>query len=1426
MLTPKPFLFYVVNTPTGFAYYVDNAGVLRKASISLGIGDDGVDISINDPNGWMNSTLGFMRNAQLYGFNRSYSVPQELVKDAAYIFRTVVNQGAGIQEPMTMIIFQYNASPLAGEPNYQFYYKGVLDVPNFVNTVGEGVQVNMIEGGFQQLYKTAENTVFEIPCDGSIPENIRVNLDGMLVQDTLTYQLTPMQGTEAPSGNGVHILSMALVGEDGDSYGVVTNSPNYDIVSGSTYPQASNDFALQFQSPTTVNVSGSITVRPFDTNHPAQFNLGWFTSLSQGDEILGGGHSGLGVPAVGLYVVGAGQPSLVWVRQETTFNFSFTVQLAALENLFLYWSDVEGSQNMFIVGGSMQVQFNTSPPVTKCWAITWFDVFKLLVKYICTTYSTNGNIYNYAFNSTLLQNNLNLVLTSGDALRAAGDPNYQKFYNAAQTNPNFPNINLSYSYGPVIKTTIAECFRAINVILNASMSTQILPGQNESVFVESKGYVFDSTVTNLDNGEVTDVKTQPALDLFFTLFKVGYNSTVSDQKAGKWSWCSTAEFQAPINTIPSKTFELICPYIADPFIIQRLIADIDDTSYTRNSSDNSVFIINTDPSTEVADGETASFISLNTFPANPDTAGNTNAKMIVNQLLQPVMCPTVNGSYFSYSTNAAIFLFNQAALAGTPMSVDLTITGQFLGQVANALLGTMADTAVFNLVINGAIFQTWTVTATGASTPININFAGSRNFTFKDCVYLTCTTSATGTVSDATAQLTINDGGGGATYLVATGSAITIQPGTPNALVALPTISTRLDGNSLPVVSSGFQYFQFNTYLSSSENNFDVNLDIAGFIRGGTSNTGSWDVYVNGEVIHTLTWPSTAAVSAIADNFSFNQSFQLGDLVWIAGSATNTSVWFTKVDIDFVSTQIFARDLLRVQYDAISGIPSLVGYLTMPGRPIPGRSGMTPPVLTNIPITTGPGAPFNIEQLTVAQIVATHGNYLRGVLYDQIPGILAFGTMSKNQNLSFTRQGVTFQDNADVPISSLAAPLFKPRWITYKTRVQSTYAETLTGAYNAHGVATYNMVPFNYFPWDLKQKPALNEMQEWKTLCSPLTDLSVLDNLSISGVNFINMSPNSIWASILSGDQWVPEGTVLPPKYHNFPRNQALYNQQITNWLNQNDYWVPVQIGDPHPVQLYSRDLNQVTLNLINSATGAIVQTVNMTSMSSPAITLPIYLWEADIDTSGLTAGNYYLQAVAGTGSVTAVLITQGWAVQVDWPKTLAFEYTHSSNKESMIFDTGFSGFMRVFGMYDNTAKQKLKAAWYVDTRQSSLPLNSFRYETWTLFAAMQDGTPDFVIDKLTGILLCDGCLMEGQGVSINEGETEWELGRPVGSPKAYPKIEVRPTNRLDGVGATAAGADSSAAMLITLDQGGFSPNAGNAGGTDPDIIQIQINQS
>lgn len=1383
------YVFVLQETPTGLCYYKDAGGNVQAVPVTANISEI---FQKDAPDGWMESELGFMRNMTKYGLNRSFTIPQKLISDAAYIVRSKMNRGRGIEETITLMILKYNSNPEPGEPLFELEYKGQLDLPNARDIAGDGVQVNLMEGGFMQLMKAAENTIIEIPCDGSIPENVKVNMDGMLFEDTFNYNIVALNGTN----DGVAGLPCVFMSNDGDNAGIIHSDPSYDAVvlspfPSGTYYQNSQNYLFVSAAPIKVRIQGQIVISSSVPNKGILFDLFLATSESvniPGTDILTrswsliAGVNNLGVPVNGQQV----------------FRFDYTVSLDANERLFLQMFALNGSDTKFhLIGGNFTLAFNSMFPATYPWAITWYDVARLLVKIICQTFSTPTQIFNYGFESKLLQDNINLVLTSGDALRASGDPLYQRFYNAVQNNPNFPNLNTYYSYGPVLKTTLSDCFASIDALKNASMSTQIIPGENETVFIESKGYVFDASIVNLDNGEVLDFESAPAVDLYFTLFRIGYEPQSDDQKAGKYAWNTAAEWITSIKSIPFKKFEVICKYQADPYLAERLRSNVGDTSTTRNNSNSTVFILDTDPTKFVYDSFKADFLS-----SIQDTtqAGNTNILMGHNQQLQSINIPNIIGSYFTFSNSAAIFLFNQPALSHGSFTLDVSITGNLLGYLANSVTGLPADSVTISLVINGVVIQIWVTTATGASTPIIVSYTVPFSFSYKDSIYFTVSTSVNGTADITNCTLTLSNGG---PYLTAIGSNIEILPGVALQLLDLPLVTAALDSHSLPVISSGFQYFLFNSFVIN--HNFDAFLQVKALINGFGGEQGGWDVYLNGQVQHSARWTETAGVQPFSDSYSFNKDFQDGDIVFMVGSATNLSVWFTEAHVRFTSTQIKAIDLYREQYDAISGIPLLLGNL--PG--------------TAVPITTGPGAPYNIR-LSPKRMLMAWGNYIRSILFDQIPGVLKFSSLSKNENLSTTLNGVTITENANVSISDFDSPLFYARYFFYKAMVQETFAKIMTGAANGHAACAVNGSPFYSFPMEMKQKPTLNPMQDWKMLASPRNDLTQLIGINYDGLNFMNMGPNTIRSSFLNSVKFVVEGAVLNPKYHTPQRDQFWFSEQIVKWINRNNYWNPWQSGDLIPLQFISRDLTQVVVNVYSGATKKIVSTTACTMVTSNAIVAPYHLFEVNIDVSGLTDG-YYLQAVGGTGETTSRLISEGLDIQVDWPKTLLFEYSHSVNKQTMIFDTGFKGRFRVKGYYDNLFKQKYVGSFYKNQGQSGKILNAFPYEVTDLYTGLGDGHPNYVAKQIARILLLDDTTIEGEGFMINEG-AEWEPTFVPGNPKMFQKIVIQSTNNADGVTANPAGVDTDSSMMITVDAQAFGPNAGNAGGPNPDIITVTIN--
>lgn len=1361
MIPRKQFLFYLIDTPTGGAYYLDESKVIQKINIATA----DFDVSLqNSPGGWLDTELGFIRNEKYYGFNRSFATPQEFVKEVAYMVRSLFLTGVGTETPLTLAVFKYNSKPKADEPSFKLYYKAPLDLPKFSDTVATDVNVNLMEGGVSQLLKSYENTVFQIPCDGSLPENVKANLDGLLVQDTFQYQFVSMKDVLSIR----NILPLNFVGNEGDNYGILKGFPTFQTLS--SYSELINNSNYLFASitPITVRIRGSVNVVNLDLT--TTFTLKYTTDKTLADftEIVG--------PFP--------------INNNHIFNFDFTVNLAAYEKLFLIFDMLVNPGS--IVAGQLSIEFVSSYPTTRTWGIDVYNLFKLLVKNICTLASKNGQTFNYGADSELLQQYSGIIAASGDAIRASGDPSYQRFFHPADINGNI-------SYGPVLKTSLFEFFESLSSILCAALGSQQLAGQVQSLFIEKLESVFNSSKVDMELGEISELKVYFNEKYTFSDLEIGYAPQTYDQKAGKYEYNTTGKWKAPINTF-QKTISKIGKYRTDSYGIERLRSNIGQaTSTTRNDSDNSVFLISTDKTSWAYDYFKQYFNSL---ISDPDSSENTNIKLVTDRNLQPLSLPLSDGEYFQPNLDQGIFIFSKDGYSATESS-NLTITGTL--DSINHVVGTPLDTIEIKLWYNGVAIYSQTITYAGPGTAININHNFSQLFFAGGCVYVTATTSATGVASLTTSVLTIG------TYVSMSGAFIPVESGTAIKVISMGTVipTSTPWNNTTSVVQYGYQYFIYNSLAVNNE--FELTLNLKGY-QQGTVDFVNAIVYINGVAqaailqIPTTISRATFDVTKIIGTYNFN----LGDIVFIAVTVPGSVTFsITNAYFNFASTQVKAYNLLRENYDSISGIPNIAtdadGNLS----------------------TTVAGAPYNIEHFTPKRMLEKWQGYIESCFLDKVTGDLNFQSLSKNQYLSTSKGGVTITESTNKKIINNKR-LFYPLEVEIKTKVPLNFNEIVSGAKNAHIHCTFYGYDIYFFPEDVRQKPGLNEAQTWKGILSPLTNLSDLANINIDGLKLLNMGANSIHCSMLSSVQCVPENQTLPAKYHTYNRNEFLFKEQIGQWMEQMNYWQPVQQGDVLPLQFITRGLDPVSCVVYKCDGTIYIPSFNLDTISATAITDPYILWQKLIDTSDWEVGNYYMRISAGVGDIAAVLRTEYLQIMLpeDCEDTVLIEYSNSFNTQDMIFDgeTPFRGSFRFKGGFNNKFKQKYLGKFYVDQPQDITILNAIPYEITSLLIGGNGGVPDYVAKKVLRALLLDGTTLDGEGYSLNEG-SQIEETFTKGAPMKFQRIEIRPSKNLFGITVDASGIDTDGSIIATIDAESFGPNSNNESGTtDPNIIDVILN--
>ena len=590
---------------------------------------------------------------------------------------------------------------------------------------------------------------------------------------------------------------------------------------------------------------------------------------------------------------------------------------------------------------------------------------------------------------------------------------------------------------------------------------------------------------------------------------------------------------------------------------------------------------------------------------------------------------------------------------------------------------------------------------------------------------------------------------------------------------------------------------------------FGVEFEIKGFIQGPTTEYMQADIYVNGFLTDTITVNGTGALTNFDSSFSFDRFFHLGDIVFVAISShspsSNLRIYITDAILTATSKTIKAYYLYREQYDTISGIPNLLGN-------IPG---------TSKPLTTGPGAPYNIVPFSPKRMALAWMPYVNGCLYHQRGQFLTPTTISKNKYLSTTLAGVTITEFAPIEIG--VDCLFLPYYINFLTEVQRNFADLLTGAANAHVHNTYFGVDFYSFPKEMKQNPGTSEAQSWQMLASPQTNILNLVNFQTSGINLLDMPNNSIMWGKASPVQFFSENEVLDPQINTYNRYKFPFIQQVANWINKNNYYQKWQNNDTISLQFITNGLSALVYNLYNCSGILVASNVTIPQVYSFGVAAPYLIFEIDIEINSYATGIYFLEILAGSGGSQAALLSEGLYIASSWPQTVLLKGISSFNTQNIFFDTGYAPQMRVEGILGNMFKRKFKRYSYIDQVQDSKTTQAFPYDVCDFWQGLSDGQPFWVTQKVTDWLLWDGTSIEDEPLGY-DGDAEPEETFIPGNPKPYVKHSLRSTKNVFANVATAIGTSDDSSLLVTVDAVSMGPNAGNnTQSTESDIVQILI---
>jgi len=1007
-----------------------------------------------------------------------------------------------------------------------------------------------------------------------------------------------------------------------------------------------------------------------------------------------------------------------------------------------------------IVGGGYDVMFSSRYRSSRVTGMTMWDLFRLIIQRMYAKHlAIGGQPFDFEVQSSLLQENLNIIVTSGDAARASTDPNYYQYYNQVSQNPANPNnqdFNQFPSLGAVIKSNMSDLYDTSTALKNTCLGVMKV-GNKDVLFLEKKKKVMDPSVITMSLPRVANLKVSVAIDYYFNWVKAGYEEQRYDEKAGKYEYNAATQWQAPIRSI-AKVLEIISKYRADSYGFEYTRYNTQGgKSATYNGSDNSVFMLDVDFTSYILDYYAATFKAQAPDPAS----GSTDDIILVpKQAYQSVTMTKLDGVYFTMDIDYSIFMFNQA-VAPVSRSVHVKFTA--------LLNGLITDNAKITMYVNGISIKEWSQAVTGVNTAFNIDETFAQVFGPGDNFYFAVDTVGTCTVQITTFEIDVDAG-----YFIADSTGvITISASSTQKLISLPTITSTLVGG-LPVVSSGFQYFRFLSNVNNK--NFDWSFMIAGYYQGGGSEWVTFDLWKNGVKIGTDTFFGAGAkVQFNASKsilFTGNITFENNDIVWMTASPTNMNVWVSDGELRFTS-HIKAYSLSRPAapgggpnsaYDFIAGIPN-------------------------------PETAFNLI-FTPGRMVRENGSLLSPIISNQAPGALAFQTADKNAFLSTSRNGVVISERANIDVHDLDEPLFWPFYLEFDTEVPVNFNDLLVGQANGHIEVLWGQKKLYGFPIQVTSKPAFNESQSWKLLLSPRTNLSDLKDLDWDGL--IPLQPMDALIPILGPLHWVPLNFTKDPRYNSFTMQEDWFKNRIASWIDNNDFFSPWQWNDLLPLQSQTNGLSPVTVQVLSGEGVAIGAPINIASLATSSLQSPQTLFQQTLtyqnlkDALGLEDGFYYFLWFMGIGEGQAKFISEGIQLKEKWDNTILIEFKHSRNKLGTVFTEGYFPCLRVFGTIGRyTPKSKFTE--FADQPQDLDLLGSVGFDTWKLTIGHEEPVPDYIMQKVDRALLLDTVFIDGTQYTRDSGAA-WEQQTFPGEAKVFMSIEIRKAKNSDALIINTAG--------------------------------------
>lgn len=523
--------------------------------------DDEETVLNTSPDGWTNHEFSNKRDLEYWGVLKTYATEVEFIKEAAHIIRNEVYT-KGTDAEIKLKIELLNQSTW----QYKTVYFGDLDLSTLEDELTR-VTVNLIDGGLTAAIQARKSVNYELPFT---PEDPKIQLGAVDVPSFTTLNFFGDTGS-TPAADIISMRPRVGISESSQIRRTL-KIKEYEATNLTSYVNDARVFNM---------LRDQWIIRNDEQTVSAQIS-GYFSLdlfyLSEEMKQLGFSAAIIGMNYLTEEMT---EPVELFYTNENTsetpppfvsvdrldFSVNMTFKVDHIYTIILYGikqktplistiTELRNNGRIRVRDASMNIKWST--PMQSGHVIK--------AKHLKTVFSelvTNINEKNTAVVSDLLDQNNNILVTSGDAIRAYEDA--------------------------VIKTNFNDFFNSVDSIFCAGLSID-----DQTPIIENKSFFFDRFNSVFDFDEVTNIKITPFTKAMFSAIKTGYEKQDYEIEEGKNEVNQTQEYTTAQKRAQN-TLNIVSPYRADQYGIDTVrINEINKQANANNTDakpDNDIFLI-------------------------------------------------------------------------------------------------------------------------------------------------------------------------------------------------------------------------------------------------------------------------------------------------------------------------------------------------------------------------------------------------------------------------------------------------------------------------------------------------------------------------------------------------------------------------------------------------------------------------------------------------------------------------------------------------------------------------------------------------------------------------------------------------------------------------------------------------------------------